>query len=68
MTRFSKLDNILVDPKKKTSLKYNNSKNSFETEDHDEFNINNGVANFFKDDGEKLSSIQNEYLRRLKNT
>jgi len=65
MSRFSKLDNILIEPKKKTSLKYNNSKNSFETKDQCEFDIENGVANFFKDDGEKLSLIQSKFYNEV---
>jgi len=65
MSRFSKLDNILIDPKKKTSLKYNDSKNSFETEDQYQFNIDNGVPNFFKDDGEKLSLIQSKFYNEV---
>ena len=40
MSRLLNLDNILVHPKKKTFLKYNNLKNCFESDDKNEFNIN----------------------------
>ena len=39
MSRLLNLNNILVHPKKKTFLKYNNLKNCFETENKNRFNV-----------------------------
>ena len=39
VSKLSKLDTILVHPKKKTVLKYNSLKNCFETEDKNKFDI-----------------------------
>ena len=66
MSRLLNLDNILVHSKKKTSLKYNNLKNCFETEDKNRFDIINGIPDFFKDDGKKLSLIQSKFYNEIK--
>ena len=66
MSRLSNLDTILVDPKKKTFLKYNNLKNCFETEDKNRFDVTNGIPDFFKDDSEKLSAIQSKFYNEVK--
>ena len=66
MSRLSNLDTILVHPKKKTFLKYNNLKNCFETEDKNRFDIINEIPDFFKDDSEKLSLIQSKFYNEVK--
>jgi len=66
MSRLSKLDTILVHPKKKTVLKYNSLKNCFETEDKNKFDIVNGIPDFFKDDNEKISQIQSKFYNEVK--
>ena len=48
MSRLSNLDTILVHPKKKTFLKYNNLKNCFETEDKNRFDIINEIPDFLR--------------------
>ena len=66
MGRLSKLDTILVHPKKKTVLKYDNLKNCFETEDKNKFDVVNGIPDFFKDDNEKISQIQSKFYNEVK--
>ncbi len=66
MSRLSKLDTILVHPKKKTVLKYNGLENCFETEDKNKFNVINGIPDFFKDDNEKISQIQSKFYNEVK--
>ena len=66
MSRLSNLDTILVHPKKKTVLKYNNLKNCFETEDQNTFDVVNGVPNFFNEDGDKISLIQSKFYNEVK--
>ena len=66
MNRLSNLENILVHPQKKTRLKYDSSKNCFEAEDKNQFNIVNGVPDFFIYDGGKLSQIQSDFYNEVK--
>ena len=66
MSRLLSLDNILVHPKKKTFLKYNNSKNCFESGDKNEFNIINGIPDFFIQDSGKLSLTQSNFYDEVK--
>ena len=66
MSRLSKLDTILVHPKKKTVLKYNNLKNCFETDDKNKFDVVNGIPDFFKDDNEKISQLQSKFYNEVK--
>ena len=66
MSRLLNLDTILIHPKKKTFLKYNNLKNCFETEDKNKFNITNGVPDFFVDNVEKLSLTQSNFYNEIK--
>ena len=66
MSRLSNLNNTFVHSKKKTFLKYNNSKNCFETEDKNIFNIINGIPDFFTQDVEKLSLTQSNFYDEVK--
>ena len=66
MNRLLNLETTLFHPKKKTFLKYNNSKTCFETEDKSKFNIINGIPDFFEDDGDKLSVTQSKFYNEIK--
>ena len=66
MNRLSNLENILVHPKKKTFLKYDDSKNCFETEDKNRFGIVRGIPDFFVYDDEKLSLTQSDFYNEVK--
>ena len=66
MSRLLNLDTILIHPKKKTFLKYNNLKNCFETEDKNKFDITNGIPDFFVDNVEKLSFTQSNFYNEIK--
>ena len=66
MNRLTNLETVLLQPKKKTFLKYNNLESCFETEDKRRFNIINGIPDFFTDDGEKLSVTQSKFYNEIK--
>ena len=66
MSRLLNLETILFHPKKKTFLKYNNSKNCFESGDKNEFNIINGIPDFFIQDSGKLSLTQSNFYDEVK--
>ena len=66
MSRLLNLETTLFHPKKKTFLKYNNSKTCFETEDKSKFNIINGIPDFFEDGGDKLSVTQSKFYNEIK--
>ena len=66
MSRLLNLDTILVHPKEKTFLKYNNLKNCFETEDKNRFDIINGIPDFFLYDIGKLTLTQSNFYNEIK--
>ena len=66
MNRLSNLEYILIHPESGVQLKFNSSKNYFESKDKNHFTIFNGIPDLFMKDSGALSQIQSDFYNEVK--